>query len=397
MRFSRLNEEIHQSYFVVAMAIGVIAGVIIALVFKVNYFASPLWIIFATMLLLIAYLKPRLVFFAVALLAGMVLAFFRCTAELSSQQTNGDKNPEENLVLSARDWFAGRIEGLIPEPEVKLGLSYLLGMRSGLPDELNEDLKTVGLVHIVVASGAHLAILVEIARKICGKVSRLFGIVCSIGFILFFMCMVGWTPSIMRAGIMTILTLIAWYYGRKIEPWRIILLVMAATLMISPSYITNLGWLLSFASYGGIMILGPKLTTTFYGKKKPGFVAATIITTLSATLMTLPITLYYFGQISLISVVANLLILPTLPLAMGLVFTAGVVAGIPGLEIVAAWCAKQILDYHITVVGWFGGMRTFLVEMPRYQWWVYLMYIPIVAFMIGGLIRRKVVKLREAR
>ena len=397
MRFSRLNEEIHQSYFVVAMAIGVIAGVIIALVFKVNYFASPLWIIFATMLLLIAYLKPRLVFFAVALLAGMVLAFFRCTAELSSQQTNGDKNPEENLVLSARDWFAGRIEGLIPEPEVKLGLSYLLGMRSGLPDELNEDLKTVGLVHIVVASGAHLAILVEIARKICGKVSRLFGIVCSIGFILFFMCMVGWTPSIMRAGIMTILTLIAWYYGRKIEPWLIILLVMAATLMISPSYITNLGWLLSFASYGGIMILGPKLTTTFYGKKKPGFVAATIITTLSATLMTLPITLYYFGQISLISVVANLLILPTLPLAMGLVFTAGVVAGIPGLEIVAAWCAKQILDYHITVVGWFGGMRTFLVEMPRYQWWVYLMYIPIVAFMIGGLIRRKVVKLREAR
>ena len=68
------------------------------------------------------------------------------------------------------------------------------------------------------------------------------------------------------------------------------------------------------------MILGPKITKYFYGEKKPGFIGETVITTLSATLMTLPITLYYYGTISLISVVANLLILPTLSYAMGLVF-----------------------------------------------------------------------------
>ena len=90
-------------------------------------------------------------------------------------------------VLNVRNWFAGRVKGLMSEPQVNLGLSYLLGMRSGLPDELNEKLRTVGLVHIVVASGAHLAILVEGARRIFGKMSRFAGVFFSVIFIVFFM------------------------------------------------------------------------------------------------------------------------------------------------------------------------------------------------------------------
>ena len=177
-----------------------------------------------------------------------------------------------DLVLKVRNWFSDRIKNLITGPEVSLGLSYLLGMRSGLPEDLNENLRTVGLVHIVVASGAHLSILVEIARKVFGKLSRFSGLLFSILFIVFFMAMVGWTPSILRAGIMAILNLVAWYVGRKFAAWRIILIVAAFTLMLNPNYLMNLGWLLSFASYGGIMILGPKLSKFFYGESKPGFI-----------------------------------------------------------------------------------------------------------------------------
>ena len=258
-----------------------------------------------------------------------------------------------DLILKVRNWFAERIEKLIPEPQNKLGLSYLLGMKSGLPDELAENLRIVGLVHIVVASGAHLSILVESARKIFGKISRFAGLMFSMIFILFFMAMVGWTPSIMRAGIMAMLTIVTWYVGRKIAPLRMIIMVMAVTLMMEPMFLINLGWLLSFASFAGIMLIGPELTRIFYGKKKPGFIAETVITTLSATIMTLPITLYYYGTISLISVIANLLILPTLSYAMGLVFLTGIVAGIPGVEMVVGWCATKLLDFHITVVEFF--------------------------------------------
>jgi competence protein ComEC len=250
----------------------------------------------------------------------------------------------------------------------------------------------VGLTHIVVASGAHLSILVEVARKIFGKVSRFAGVFGAIGFILFFMCMVGWTPSIMRAGIMAILTLITWYVGRKIAPLRMILMVMAGTLLIDPTFIINLGWMLSFASYAGIMLLGPRLNKFFYGEKKPGFIASTVLTTLAATLMTLPITLFYFGQVSLISVVANLLILPTLSVAMGLTFLTGVVAGLPFIEIVVSSMAIWLLDFHIGVVEFFGGMEQFLVKIEPYNPWVFLIYVAVLAPMIGGLMMRWIYK-----
>lgn len=280
----------------------------------------------------------------------------------------------DSFVVGVRDFFAERIRGLIPEPEVKLGLSYLLGMRTGLPKDLNESLRMIGLVHIVVASGAHLSILVEISRKIFGKISRFAGLLFSLLFIIFFMSMVGWTPSIMRAGIMAILTLVAWYVGRKFQPWRIILIVAAFMLMLNPNYLVDLGFLLSFASYAGIMILGPKLTRLFYDEKKPGFFGATILTTISATLMTLPITLYFFGTISLISVIANLLILPTLPYAMGLVFLTGVFAGVPLIESAVSFLATKLLEFHILVVEFFGVQKSFLIQIPPENALVFLGY-----------------------
>ena len=481
--FEKMWSEIHQSWFVVAGCVGVIFGMILGMVLRINYFASWWWILFAVFLLVIAYLKPKMAFVIIAGLAGMVLAFFRISAELVGQDyvrglwgekvvvagvIAGDAETDEgatkfklanlefgddgvdaegelyvsvnanedlkwgdtvvlegkmldgfgtyvgylykpkirkwerpepgNLVIKVRDWFAERITRLVPEPESKLGLSYLLGMKTGLPNEIDENLRVVGLTHIVVASGAHLAILVEVAKKIFGSLSRFAGLLFSVLFVLFFMCMVGWTPSILRAGIMTILTLLAWYVGRKFEPWRIILIVGAVTLMIEPGFLINMGWLLSFTSYGGIMVLGPKLTRFFYGVKKPGFVGAMVITTISATLMTLPIALYYYGQISLISVVANLLILPTLPWAMGLAFLCGVLAGVPGVEVAIGWCTTRMLGFHIGVVGWFGEMRQFLIEIPKYQWQVFLIYGLIVLALMAGWIwrkRKKVVELRE--
>ncbi len=474
-------KTLHQSYFLVALCAGIIAGVILALIFRINYFVSPLWIVFAITLFVIAYLRPRLVFVVLAFLAGMVLAFFRVAAELTGENyirqfydqtvtitgtVKGDPETDESgtkvklvdlkfgeygeystsgsiyaslkynpeiarsdeivvkgklaagfgtyagymyrpivvslrrpepgdLTLRLRNWFAERIRRLVPEPQVNLGLSYLLGMKSGLPDDLSENLRVVGLVHIVVASGAHLSILVEVARKLFGRLSRFAGLLFSMLFIVFFMAMVGWTPSILRAGIMAMLTILAWYVGRKIAPWRIILMVAAGTLMMNPMFIIDLGWLLSFASFAGIMMLGPRFTRFFYGMKKPGFVAETVITTISATLMTLPIILYFYGMVSLISVVANLLILPTLPYAMGLVFLTGVVAGFPGVETVVSFLATKLLDFHIAVVEFLGQMTQFLVKIEPYQAWVFGFYVLLVLVSVIGLFYKKMIKLRK--
>ena len=383
------------------MAIGIVTGVILALWFRINFFASPVWILFAVILLVIAYFKPKLAFVVVAFLAGMVLAFYRCASELNNGAMNGQYKrtapEEENIVLEVRDWFAERVEGVLPEPEVKLGLSYLLGMKKDLPEDLSNNLRMVGLTHIVVASGAHLAILVGVARKLFGRISRFAGVFFALLFVVFFMTMVGFTPSILRAGIMSIITLVLYYFGRTIEPWRIILLVAAITLMMTPLFITELGWLLSFASFGGIMIVGPRLARYFYGRKKPKMVGSVIITTIAATVMTLPVTLYYFGMVSLISVVANLLILPTLSYAMGLVFVAGVVAGLPMVQEVAGFLATKMLDYHIYVIELFGKMEQFIIEIKPYNVAVFWLYLVVAAPFVVAFIKRRVISTVRAK
>lgn len=370
----------HQSWGVVTLSIGIIVGSILGVVLRINYFGSPVWILFVVILFIFMYVKPQFLTVGLCLISGMVLAFFRVAVVLSDVSETDKKIEDgtESLVLSARDFLAERIENRLSEREAKLGMSYLLGMKAGLDKELSEDLKTVGLTHIVVASGAHLSILVEIARKIFGKISRFSGLLFSILFILFFMCMVGWTPSILRAGIMAILSLCAWYVGRKVAAWRMILMVMAFTLVLNPMFLSNLGWLLSFASYGGIMMLGPAITKFFYGTKKPGFLASVVLTTIAATLMTLPITLYYFGQVSIISLIANLVILPTLPYAMGFTFFAGVFAGVPGIEMMFSFLAEKILSFHIATVGFFGSMEQFLIKIEPYNPWVFLLYLVIL-------------------
>ena len=77
-----LGQSLHQSYFVAAMCVGIVAGVVLGLVLRINFFASPVWIGFAVGLMVLAYFRPKLVFIVMALIAGMVLAFFRVSSEL---------------------------------------------------------------------------------------------------------------------------------------------------------------------------------------------------------------------------------------------------------------------------------------------------------------------------
>lgn len=285
-----------------------------------------------------------------------------------------------DVFLAARDYLAEKIRTVIPEKEAALGLGYLLGVRSSLPEGLNETLKIVGLTHIIVASGANLSILIGFARKIFGKISRFFGLTVSLALTGFYVGMVGFSPSMVRAGLVAGLSLITWYVGRKFEAWRLLLMVAAATLIYNPMYLIDLGWLLSFGSFAGILVLGPRLTKFFYGKKEPGRLGATLLETVAASLLCTPILLYFFGTTSLISLLANLLILPTIAPAMALTFATGVLAilQVPGLTVLMGKIATLLLGFHLGVIDFLGKQDLFLIEIPAEQPVVFLLYVPVI-------------------
>lgn len=264
------------------------------------------------------------------------------------------ERPEHNdMALQVRDWFAGGIRTAIPEPQASLGSGFLVGQRSTLPQELDEQLKVAGLTHIVVASGYNLTILVGAARRSLLKQSKYLATMAAILMVCSFVLVTGFSPSMTRAGLVTLMSLAAWYYGRTVHPLVLLPLAAALTVIVNPAYVWgDLGWYLSFGSFAGVLLLAPLIHKYFWGSGgEPGVMRQILIETSSAQLATMPIILYSFGQFSTYALVANMLILPFIPLTMMLTF----IAGIAGLAVpaLAQWIglpANAIMHFMISAV-----------------------------------------------
>jgi len=281
-----------------------------------------------------------------------------------------------------RDWFADAVRTGVPGPAASLGIGYLVGQRRGLPPELDQALQIAGLTHIVVASGYNLTILVRLARRLFVKISKYLAALSAGSMIVAFVLVTGVSPSMSRAGLVAGLSLLAWYYGRKFHPLVLLPFAAAITLLINPSYGWNdLGWQLSFAAFGGVMILAPLAQRYFFGEKKPGTVRQILGETVAAQICTMPILILAFGEFSNVAIVANLLVLPFVPLAMLLTFLAGIGALLaPGFATIFGMPASWLLEYMIGVAQYLAGLPWAQTQLTVNGWVVALSYVLVIAF-----------------
>lgn len=294
-----------------------------------------------------------------------------------------------DIFARAKHHFASAVKSVIPAPEVDLGLGYLVGEKSGLSEEFSEQLRAVGMTHVVVASGAHLGILIDFVRKMFGKISRFAGAAVAVFAIFAFAMIVGFTPSMTRAVLVALLGIVASYVGRSFLPLCLILLVAAVTLLLDPMNLLNLGWQLSFASFFAILVLVPRFSQLLYGGKPPPWLASMLITSIMASITCAPILIYNFGSISLLSLVANLVILPTLPYAMFLVLLSGFLGMIPNIGIFIARLAQLLLDLHIFVVEFLSEQKIFIMELPMADIRVFGIYLVLAIWLGLMFFRRK--------
>lgn len=264
-----------------------------------------------------------------------------------------------DVAREVRDWFANGVRVAIPEPQSSLGIGFLLGQRSLLPEDLEEQLRLLGLTHVVVASGYNLTILVRFARAAFARVSKYLAFMSASAMIASFLLITGLSPSMSRAALVAGLSLLAWYVGRSIHPIVLLFFAAAVTALLQPLFVWgDLGWYLSFASFAGVMLLAPLLQHYFWGlANEPGVIRRITIETLSAQLLTLPLIAFVFGQYSPLALPANLFVLPLIPFTMALTF----VAGIGGLVVPTfAWLlglpAWFLLSYMTTMTGWLSKL-----------------------------------------
>lgn len=278
---------------------------------------------------------------------------------------NVERPQPGDIARQVRDEFADGVRTAVPEPQASLGLGYLVGQRRALPPELSEALQIAGLTHVIVASGYNLTILVRLTRRLFGKVSKYLATISAGGMIMAFIAVTGMSPSMSRAGLVAGLSLLAWYYGRKIHPLVLLPFAAAITLVVNPMYGWNdLGWQLSFAAFAGVMIVAPLAQRYLFGDKKPGTIRQILGETVCAQLATLPILVLAFGQFSNVAIIANLLILPLVPLAMLLTFLTGLGALLlPSLAQHIGAPVSWLLQYMTTVAEYVASLPWAQTEM----------------------------------
>jgi competence protein ComEC len=152
--------------------------------------------------------------------------------------------------------------------------------------------------------------------------------------------------------------------------------VAATTLFINPAYgWGDVGWQLSFAAFAGVMVMAPLMQVFFFGNKKPGTFRQIMGETIAAQLATLPILIATFGQFSNVALFSNILVVPLVPLAMLLVFSAGIlVAIVQPLGVILGTAASALLGYMIHVTNFFASQSWALTTLSLSWWGAALLY-----------------------
>lgn len=263
-----------------------------------------------------------------------------------------------SLVAEIRRKFAAGMQTALPEPLGSFAMGLLIGQRATLPASVKQDLLMVGLTHIIAVSGYNLTIMLHASKKLFAKQSKRLTTWFSLMLIIVFLLLAGSSASIVRAAIVSMISIATSYYGRSINPLNLISLAAVITAYANPFYVwSDISWYLSFLAFFGVMVLAPQVSERLPLSKRKSVIVAVGIESISAETMSLPIVLFTFGQMSFIGLPANMLVVALVPLAMLLSTIAGLAGMLaPQLAGWAAWPAKLLLSYMLDISHVLAGL-----------------------------------------
>lgn len=229
-------------------------------------------------------------------------------------------------IFAIKNKFESAVNKSIPEPNASFINGILLGTRQNISADLKDAFSRTGTSHILAISGYNITIIAWAILSLLlffAKRKKAFWF-CVI-IIIVFTVMTGASASVVRASVMGLVLLFANGYGRLYDPRNSLLLAGGAMVFINPFLLRfDIGFQLSFLAVLGLAYFYPLLS--YWARKIPEIfkIKETLLATVSAQIFVAPLLAYQFHSFSLISVLANILILPFIPAAMALGFLSGV-------------------------------------------------------------------------
>ncbi len=195
-------------------------------------------------------------------------------------------------------------------PHSSLIAGMALGSKSLIGYDFWERLKQTGTAHVVVASGTNIALVGGVIVALAPYVGRKKALAGASIFIWLYVLLVGFDPPIVRAGIMGSITFLAQSLGRERAALRSLVITAVVMLFISPLWIADVGFLLSFSATLSLILFEAPLNRLIHFL--PNIIREAVATSLAAQIVVTPLLLVVFGAINPLSPVINALISPVI-------------------------------------------------------------------------------------
>ncbi len=239
--------------------------------------------------------------------------------------------------------FTNIINSYLPEPHASLLNGILFGVNLKAGKVFYNQLKIVGLLHLVVLSGINITMLGSITASLTQSFSKRASILITILTIILFILFVGFQASIIRAGFMGMLTLVAILYGRKNLAVYSLFLSLIFIAVFWPKWLTTVSLQLSYGATLGIILFAQSSSRSELWRE--------LKTSLAAQIFTVPIIFIYFKQISLIAPLSNLLVAFTIYPLMIFGFLTAILGKIHYLlGLIPSLICYGLLQYMVFVI-----------------------------------------------
>jgi len=296
----------------------------------------------------------------------------------------------EPTVLSRLAQFRSRMESIvnniIAAPQSALANGLLFGGSDRLSENLQDKFAKTGMTHIVAVSGYNVSVIVVVVMgfTIFVGAHRRYSVWLAVVGVVFFVALIGFPSSGVRAAIMGILVLVAATYGRITHAYGAIFLTATVMMVFNPLLLRyDVGFQLSFLATLGIVSTYPLLEGRLVNKKIAFGIIDVLLLTASAQLFVMPIIAYHFHTISLVSLLANVLVLPIIPLTMLSVFLMVVVNFVfHPAALFFGWIAYFLLQYEISVITILARVSWGSVTIEDVSMWWFVVYYIIMGFVV---------------
>lgn len=297
------------------------------------------------------------------------------------------------IILKLKNKFQQNINELLPSPQSGLLSGLILGGTGGLSESVKNNFSQTGMTHIVAVSGYNVTIIAEylILLGIFLGLWRNQAFWFAVAGIFIFVFMVGFPSSAVRAGVMGTVLLWGIKNGRLGNSQNAIFFAATIMLLMNPLLLRwDVGFQLSFLATLGIVYFYPVMEKYLVEKHKAFGLSEILFLTISAQIFVIPIILFNFEKLSLISPLANLLVLPIIPITMLVGFLAALCQFfLPILAKILSWLVFILLKYEVEVVNFLAGLKFSSLEIKNFSWVGIIIWYMILAFIIYKVKARK--------